>query len=149
MSLPIQLSDWTLDLVRKVSDNSEPGWFDFKAVLTASEPKDRDKHAENIRKLSCAMANTDGGYIIFGVIDAGNRKPGEDPIPGLPATALTTFRKEYGDLVQNIRRPLRFECSPTPILVGSEGRAAVTGFVKTYGLGPLGPVKCSSDSRSL
>ena len=133
MALPIKLSDWTLDHIRRAADEFEPGWFDFKEVFKSPDPK----HNDRIREAACAMANTDGGFLIFGVVDRKNRKPGGEVVPGVPVAGLGDLRKEFGDLVQDIKRGLGFDTPPKPVTVDSGGTRGV--FVVHVPRSPLRP----------
>jgi hypothetical protein len=118
MDLPRELALWDLAFVRRLVDSAdyEPGWFDFKAVMTGP-----GSIVDSVRRVACAMANTDGGFLVFGVKDRAARKADEDPLVGLPISAKADLRKEFGDLAQAIRRPIRFDCSPKAIPVESDG----------------------------
>lgn len=79
--IPRTLQEWTLDtingLVQKRVFESET--FDFKEML----PHSNDRGAKTrLRKLCAALANSEGGFIIFGVADkeslASNRLIGVD-----------------------------------------------------------------------
>jgi hypothetical protein len=58
---PARLEDWTLPLVREIaaSSISENDWYDLKGNLQGQ--------AEHQRKAVAAFANTQGGFLIFGV----------------------------------------------------------------------------------
>jgi len=57
---PGSLADWNLDLVREIAASgiSENDWYDFKADLQT---------ADHQRKIVAAFANTQGGFLVFGV----------------------------------------------------------------------------------
>jgi hypothetical protein len=134
MEIPKDLAAWDLALIRNLvaAADYEPGWFDFKAVMTGP-----GSITDSVRKAACAMANTDGGYLIFGVKDRVARKPGEDPVIGLTVTTQLDLRKEFGDLAQVIRRPIRFDCSPKAIAVDADGTRGV--FVAQIPRSLIGP----------
>jgi hypothetical protein len=134
VDLPKDLGSWDLTFVRNLvaAADYEPGWFDFKAVMTGPGPI-----AESVRKVACAMANTDGGFLVFGVKDRAARKLDEDPVIGLPIGPQIDLRKEFGDLVQLVRRPIRFECSPKAIPVDDTVSRGV--FVVEIPRSPLSP----------
>ena len=62
VTIPYSLDGWTYNVIDKlVSDGISEGYeFDYKKDLTNSD---------TITDLCCAFANTDGGFIIFGVND--------------------------------------------------------------------------------
>jgi hypothetical protein len=144
MDLPANLAQWTLDtindLVRK--DEFEPGPYDFKGALNESKPAKSGENnksgelTESIRRTACGMANTRGGFIIFGVQD--RMTPHGDPlerIVGIPMTG--EHRKEFGDKIQPIRPPLSFDAFPKPIEVtGKPGQGV---FVVRVPLSPARP----------
>jgi hypothetical protein len=57
---PASLSGWTLDVVREIAASGIPenDWYDFKADLQT---------ADHQRKIVAAFANTQGGFLVFGV----------------------------------------------------------------------------------
>jgi hypothetical protein len=57
---PTSLAGWTLDLVREIAASGIPenDWYDFKADL---------QPADHQRKTVAAFANTQGGFLVFGV----------------------------------------------------------------------------------
>lgn len=57
---PASLAGWTLDLVREVAASGIPenDWYDFKADL---------QPADHQRKTVASFANTQGGFLVFGV----------------------------------------------------------------------------------
>ncbi len=61
ISRPARLEDWTLELVREIAASSIPenDWYDLKANLQGQ--------AEHQRKVVAAFANTQGGFLVFGV----------------------------------------------------------------------------------
>jgi hypothetical protein len=58
---PSRLQDWTLELVREIaaSGMTENDWFDLKRDLQAK--------VDHQRKVVAAFANTQGGFLVFGV----------------------------------------------------------------------------------
>src|SRR5947209_8762234 len=104
------LEQWTfqtvLDLVR--THEFEPGHFDYKSVLTGSGPQ-RDEVLTSIQRTACSLANTDGGYILFGVKDRRDQVPTpEERVVGIPLGG--DLRKQFGDKLQQIQP----ECTSRP-----------------------------------
>ena len=67
--LPTSLDDWTLNVVIELLQTGafESEHFDYKEML----PHSGDQGAKDrLRKTCCAFANTDGGFIVFGVSDS-------------------------------------------------------------------------------
>ncbi|MCP4371288.1 MAG: hypothetical protein GY797_24705 [Deltaproteobacteria bacterium] len=82
--LPQTLSEWSIDAVIGILMTGvfETDTFDFKEKL----PDSRDNKAKiRLRKTCCAFANSDGGFIIFGVVDDKSKTPAERLI-GLDST---------------------------------------------------------------
>jgi Putative DNA-binding domain len=83
--LPPRLEDWTYDTVENLVKKYEfePGTFDYKDVLNPTGPN-QSTYIASIRRTACSMANTGGGFILFGVKD---RKVAiavlKDRIPGM------------------------------------------------------------------
>lgn len=70
--IPALVEDWTWDTIVHVvkKHEFEPSLYDFKDVLhPTGDQAHRDRHIDSIRRTACSMANTDGGFILFGVQD--------------------------------------------------------------------------------
>src|SRR5438309_1212566 len=67
------LAEWTIDTVENIvrTREFEPARFDYKEVLVPERGDEmrREEHRLSIRKTACAMANAQGGLILFGVAD--------------------------------------------------------------------------------
>ena len=94
------IDDWTLDTISDLlARGGEPGWYDWKEVLRA--PKES---YQRLCTVVCGMANTDGGYVIFGVTDKGAVL--EDRIVGI---ALNNEEgHDFGQMIDKIRPDVRF-----------------------------------------
>jgi hypothetical protein len=108
---------WTYATVLALVERrtGEPAWCDFKAVLNEGDRAGRSDHAAAIRRTACAMANTEGGFLVFGVLDAqagAERRPVER-IVGLPPS--NEFGKQLGDKLDAITPPLAFQVRGAPI----------------------------------
>jgi predicted HTH transcriptional regulator len=79
--IPQKLSDWTVEVVTEilVTKRFETETFDFKEMLPNSR---ENKPKERLKKTCCAFANSEGGFIVFGVSDDKRKKP-KDRIIGL------------------------------------------------------------------
>lgn len=68
MAVPTKLEDWTFEVVRDLVAQGvfENDRFDFKEALPHSKDEDSKKR---LRKTVAAFANTDGGFLVFGVKD--------------------------------------------------------------------------------
>jgi Putative DNA-binding domain len=109
--IPRSLSEWNYDRVKELVDRGylEDDAYDFKLAMKSSDPKLIDK----IRILSCAFANTDGGFIIFGVEDWGNKK--EDRIAGIQKS--DDLAKEFGDILMEIDPVPYFDFKNPPLKI--------------------------------
>ncbi len=83
----------------------EPDTYDFKEVLSGTgNEKDKKKLNDSICKAICAMANTDGGYLLFGVKDP-KQWPNlteQERMGGIPKSS--EYVKEFGDKISSIHR---------------------------------------------
>jgi predicted HTH transcriptional regulator len=83
--IPATLDGWSLDVVRDLlaKGYQEGDRFDFKEML----PRD-DVGRLRLSKTCCAFANSQGGYLVFGVVDAKGsveqRLVGVDPTIDFP-----------------------------------------------------------------
>lgn len=116
MILPTSLDEWTYKTVLEVvrTYEFEPASFDYKEVLSATNKEHRNEHNNSICRTTCAMANTDGGFILFGVKD--RRQVVVNPterIVGIPLDS--DLRKEFGDKLAPLQPNVHFETSPRPI----------------------------------
>lgn len=72
MNIPLDLNKWDYSTIYNLvaEHDAEPGLYDFKEVLNGrGTEKNQAQVLESIRKTACSLANSDGGYIIFGVKD--------------------------------------------------------------------------------
>jgi hypothetical protein len=87
----------------------------YKAVLNPTgEKANKSRLNDSIRKTACSMANTDGGYILFGILDqkqSGNTT--EERIKGIPCSG--DMLKEFGDKLLGVQPEIHFTASSTPI----------------------------------
>ena len=117
MELPNALDAWTLQTVLDIvgEHEFEPVWFDFKEVLNPTQASGRDALRASIRKTACAMANTAGGYLIFGIADLRSRPSSrpEDLVVGIPLGG--DLRREFGQKIDGILPRVRFDATPRPI----------------------------------
>ncbi len=79
--IPQILTDWTIDVITNLLAMKvfEEETFDFKRML----PDSRNEPAKKrLRTACCAFANSDGGFLIFGVSDDSEFNP-EDRLSGI------------------------------------------------------------------
>lgn len=107
MDLPTDLDQWDYTTIFDLAtgDEYEPERYDFKEVLTATKgtAEYAGTHAKNISKTVCSMANGNGGYIIFGVIDPKKHPElsAEQRIAGIPRSS--EILKEFGNKIISIQ----------------------------------------------
>jgi len=101
--VPTRLVDWTLDVILELtkSGRAENDWFDFKSDL---QPADKQRRA------AAAFANSQGGFLIFGVSDS-------HQIVGVVRRELP---RDFGNNVrEGISPSIEFSVG-TPISAGSD-----------------------------
>lgn len=123
--LPLHLEDWTFDtivnLVRKYE--FEPGNFDYKDALNATGTG-RIDHLASIRRTVCSMANTNGGFILFGVRDRRQRVANlEDRIAGIPVGG--DLRREFGQKIEIVQPEIYFEAMPHVLILRNDSNRGV------------------------
>lgn len=114
MSIPDDLAHWRYETVVEVVERHEyePARFDYKAALnpTGSDSTERDEHLASIRRTVCAMANTGGGFILFGVRDRRHKVTRQmDRIVGIPRRGDPL--SEFGNKVKAIQPEIHFEAT--------------------------------------
>jgi predicted HTH transcriptional regulator len=87
----------------------EPGRVDFKEVLNPTQGQSQALHS--LRRTAASMANTEGGWIVFGVVDRKNAVVAlpRERIVGIPLGG--DLRKELGEKLEAIQPNLRFDAS--------------------------------------
>jgi hypothetical protein len=86
--IPITLADWTLPLIEGLLDRGifESETFDFKKELPHRSAKD---DRLGLRRTCCAFANSDGGFLVYGIaasrrLAPADRLVGIDPVDDFP-----------------------------------------------------------------
>lgn len=125
VDLPQKVEDWNyetiLDVVKKYE--YEPALFDYKEVLNATHTE-KNEHNTNIRKTACTLANADGGFILFGILDRNKAvKEPENRIVGLPIEG--DLRKEFAEKLSQIQRSIYFEASPKTIALPNNPKRGI------------------------
>jgi len=92
--IPKSLDEWTVpvitDLLTKGYTETED--FDFKELLPERR-NDEDK--ERLTKSCCAFANSNGGFLVFGISD-NKTLPVNDRLVGIPRNPGTEFLVNFG-----------------------------------------------------
>lgn len=114
---PTTLDDWDLGLLRRLVTTSagENDTFDFKKHL--------DGDGRNIRKAACSFANSDGGFLVFGVLDKGE---GESRIAGV--THSREFLADLQRLLAPIEPSLHFAVRDPAIVLHDDRTIPVVHF---------------------
>ena len=73
MLVPSKLEDWNFDIIKDlvISEYLETDTFEFKPSIKDFDPN--NKLTNRILETTCAFANTNGGFIVFGINDMGNK----------------------------------------------------------------------------
>jgi hypothetical protein len=125
MELPQQLDDWTFETIVEIVRTAafEPGRFDFKEVLRPE--REEEKHFnEKICRTVGSMANSEEGYVLFGVKDRAQPvATSEDRIVGIPLHA--ELRKEFGDKLSMLRPEVSWDAIPAPLPLPHDGTRGV------------------------
>lgn len=115
MRFPADLADWdyytVLNIVRTAE--FEPSTFDYKELLTPSRGESQEFNTQVCRTV-VSMANTLGGYILFGVLD--RKHPvarAEDRIKGIPLG--DDLRRLFGDKLNAVQPEVSWDAVPAAI----------------------------------
>ena len=91
--IPTDLSGWTIEVIESLlaRKSFESDLFDYKRQL----PRPKEKGGQlRLRKECCAFANTEGGFLVYGVDDDRTLTP-EQRLVGINATE--DFALYFGD----------------------------------------------------
>lgn len=113
--LPQDLNDWTEEQIVEMLETGifESEHFDYKEALPhASDQSAKDR----LRKTCCAFANTDGGYLVFGVSDDRTLTP-ENRLIGLPVDL--DFPEHFGNYPKNCFPSIYWQFKNPPITLES------------------------------
>jgi hypothetical protein len=107
--IPDSLDSWTYDTIKTLVDNDylEDQTFEFKPAIRSRSPSLNQRIVET----TCAFANTDGGFMIFGIEDLGNTK--QDRIKGIERSDDSA--KEFGDKIKLIYPRVDFKFKNPPL----------------------------------
>lgn len=111
--IPNDLNDWSLDLIIKLVEEGyfETERFDFKVDIPH---KDDASGKERLEKSFCAFANTEGGFLIFGIRDS-KKLSLEDRIIGIDPGA--DLPRLIGDKINNVEPSIYFDFKNPPIRI--------------------------------
>jgi predicted HTH transcriptional regulator len=113
--IPRELDDWTEELVTEMLQTGmfESEHFDYKEML----PHSNDQAAKDrLKRTCCAFANTDGGYLVFGVSDDRTLKP-QNRLIGLPKEL--DFPEHFGNHPKECFPSIYWHFKNPPIILAS------------------------------
>jgi predicted HTH transcriptional regulator len=106
--IPRDLSEWDYERIKDLASKGylETDTFEFKPTM-----KSRDSNLDNrIKETACAFTNTNGGFLIFGVLDldhAGDRMVGVNKSDDLA--------KDFGDKLNSLSPVPYYDFKNPPI----------------------------------
>ena len=71
VSKPTSIDEISLGFIQETLPGKEGGetdWLEFKSILIESRPN-KEHHRNSLIRTVVAFSNTDGGWIVFGVLD--------------------------------------------------------------------------------
>jgi len=150
MEIPSDINTWDYATILEIvtSHDFERDNFDFKEVLNARGSNENPgTHRMNISQTVCSMANSDGGYIIFGVKDP-KKHPNLSPeqrIVGIPKSGENL--KEFGNKISNIHPSVY--CIPRQTYIDIPNDSTKGIFVVYVPLSPRRPHMVDGEGRFL
>lgn len=130
LEIPEDLGTWTFETVEEIvrEREYEPGNFDYKSILVPPRTGEGSDLNMRLRKTVCSMANTDGGFILFGVKDRGQAVSSpEERIIGIPSG---DHRKQFGEKLGQVKPDIHFDTVPQPIpLPNDETRFIFVAYI--------------------
>lgn len=108
--IPNELNEWNYELIKKLVSQGffETDKFDFKED---SPHKKDEKGKDRLEKSVCAFANTEGGFLVFGIKDGTHSL--KDKLSGIDPQR--DFPREFGDKIINIEPNIYYEFKNPPI----------------------------------
>lgn len=129
MGIPQQLDQWNYEIVKDYVEKGylETNYFEFKSAIKNKNPTENT----GIIETACAFANTEGGFIIFGIDDI--RITNRDRIVGVRNSDLA---KEFGDRIKGVNPTIDFDFSNPPIKIPASEKVIFIVHVKKSNLRP-------------
>jgi hypothetical protein len=134
--IPSTLAGWTLPVVENLVHRAlfEPEHFEYKEQL----PNSKDDGAKRrLRKACCAFANSDGGFLIFGVHDDRKKNP-EDRLLGIDQSIK--FQEQFGNFPGECSPSISWDFNPEGLKLPSGKLLHVVHIPKSWN----GPHACGS-----
>lgn len=128
MKIPRLLSDWNLPLLEALLEKGiyEDDSFDFKEMLPDSR---NQKEIEKLRKTCAAFANSDGGFLVYGVSDS-KTIPAKQRIVGMPFAL--DFPAQFGSYPQLCSPSIYWEFLNAPLRLDNEKVVHVVHIPKSW-----------------
>jgi hypothetical protein len=113
--VPRILADWNLARLTDMLDRGifEAESFDYKEFRIGRKS---EQEKQDIRKDCCAFANSQGGFLVFGVTDS-KTAPTKDRLVGIDKTF--DFPREFGSFPQECKPSVRWDVLNPPIDLGN------------------------------
>ena len=112
---PRELSEWNYNVIKELAERSylETNTIEFKPALKSRSTsyQEKEKFNNRILQTTCAFANTNGGFIVFGLEDMGKNK--QIDLIGLEKS--DDLPKEFGDKIKAINPIVDFDFKNPPI----------------------------------
>lgn len=111
--IPKTLSEWDLESIVELvlKGYTETDQFDFKEVLHASH--NQENHRDGLTKAACAFANSQGGFLVFGVKDSQNAGSTQERLIGIPNSS--ELAKHFAEAITKAEPTVHFEHTNPPI----------------------------------
>lgn len=111
--IPRNLNDWNFELIKKLVDQ---GWFETDVFDMKEDIPHRNDDAgkQRLEKTVCAFANTNGGFLLFGIKDD-KSLPTEKRIIGIESKR--DLPREFGDKTKNIEPMIYYNFRNPPIKI--------------------------------
>ena len=132
--VPKTLVEWEFEsIVELVSKGyTETDRFDFKEVLHASN--NQENYRDGLTKAARAFANSQGGFLVFGVKDAQTGESTEARLVGIPNS--TELAKHFADAITNAEPSIIFEHTNPAIPLRQSENVILVIHIPTSRRGP-------------
>lgn len=113
--IPRNLNDWNFEVIKKLVGQ---GWFETDTFdIKENIPHKNDINGrQRLENSTCAFANTDGGFLLFGIKDNKSLSV-EERIVGIEQKR--DFPREIGDKIRNVEPLIYYNFKNPPIKIPS------------------------------
>jgi len=131
MTLPETLDQWTLPVIEELLAQGyyENEFFDFKEMLPQSGRGNYVKGQVGLRKTCCAFANSNGGFLVFGIKDDATL-PVPNRLVGFPPAEQ--FLVNFGNYPSQCIPSVRWKPKDSPIILPSGNVLHVIQIEKSW-----------------